>query len=209
MCVARESVGVWRNLAAHVLWEHEVAGSSPATPTTTALRAPTDPRAEGARPRGSAHRDSIERVSVVDAAAPVHVRSVLAVRAAPEAVWAVIADVPRWPTWNPGILDCILEGDLEPGAALRWSSSAGPTRARLTAVEPPRLLAWASRSLGARTAVAWRIEPADAGAQVTAEGSVSGIAARVLAGRRRERTKAMLEAWLRLLALEAEHPPPG
>jgi hypothetical protein len=29
----RETVGVWRNLAAHVLWEHEVAGSNPAAPT--------------------------------------------------------------------------------------------------------------------------------------------------------------------------------
>ena len=31
-------------MATHVLWEHEIAGSSPASPTSLALARPLDPR---------------------------------------------------------------------------------------------------------------------------------------------------------------------
>jgi hypothetical protein len=30
--------GVWRSWLTHVLWEHEIVGSNPTTPTTTAAR---------------------------------------------------------------------------------------------------------------------------------------------------------------------------
>jgi Polyketide cyclase / dehydrase and lipid transport. len=37
--------------------------------------------------------------------------------ASPEAVWAVLADVDHWPSWNPGYAEAHLDGPLVPGSS--------------------------------------------------------------------------------------------
>src|SRR5690242_2742694 len=65
-------------------------------------------------------------------------------------VWAYVCDVGRWPEWAPTVLECRVAGGapLQPGSRVeqRAKGILGSTRGRsqeVTAVEPPRRLAFA------------------------------------------------------------------
>jgi hypothetical protein len=42
----------------------------------------------------------------------------------PETVWAVMADISRWPDWNADISAATLHGPVRPGTSLSWKSGA-------------------------------------------------------------------------------------
>jgi uncharacterized protein YndB with AHSA1/START domain len=143
-------------------------------------------------------------VSLVDERAPILVRAEIVVDADPEGIWALLADIPTWPEWDPGIREARLDGELTVGTTVRWASGSGRMTSRLTAVEPNRRLAYSGRSMGLRTRQCWTIEPRESGATVSVEASVGGLPARLLGRRLRRDTQASLDARLRLLKLEAE-----
>ena len=65
--------------------------------------------------------------------------------AAPAAtVWAILADGPSYPSWNPAVVR--LDGDIEAGSTIELVSVVNPKRTfRLTvaAMDPPRSMVWA------------------------------------------------------------------
>lgn len=126
------------------------------------------------------------------------------VDASPRQVWSVLADIAEWPTWNPVVRSATAPAELEAGAAFRRAAGQGTISARLLTVDAPRALAWRDRSLGLRAVHAWTIEERPTGCTVTIEACLTGIPARLLAGRLRRSTQQQLEAWVRLLKLEAE-----
>lgn len=67
----------------------------------------------------------------------------IAIDATPEAVWAVLADTSRWPTFDPYCER--IEGEPAMGAALTVYTPLAPGRAfpvKIVSFEPPRELAW-------------------------------------------------------------------
>ena len=140
----------------------------------------------------------------VDRGAPVLASAEADIEADPAIVWAVLADIAAWPEWNPAVRSASLPGDLRVGATFRWAAGPGTITSRLVTVDPPRLLAWTGRSMGLRAAHAWRVAPSADGSSVRTEESLSGLPARLFAGRLRRTLQADLEAWVRLLKLESE-----
>lgn len=70
------------------------------------------------------------------------------IRAAPDAVWSVVTDLPRYGEWNPFIT--AIEGELRVGARLRATFSLPGRSPRtftpvVTAFEPGRRLSWLGR----------------------------------------------------------------
>ncbi|MCB9682094.1 MAG: SRPBCC domain-containing protein [Alphaproteobacteria bacterium] len=68
--------------------------------------------------------------------------------------WAVLADLPAWPTWNPAVAS--LDGELALGARLRLGLRQGDRTVtvgvRITRLEPGRVLAWVGGVPGLTTA---------------------------------------------------------
>lgn len=80
---------------------------------------------------------------------PLTLRSSLVVAAPPEAVWAVLADVPRWPEWCPPVRRVTHFDGLEVGRRMAYVLGMGPGipvsfDVELQIVEPPHRLQWTS-----------------------------------------------------------------
>ncbi|MGY1602397.1 SRPBCC family protein [Geodermatophilus sp. SYSU D00815] len=98
------------------------------------------------------------------------------VAAPPEAVWAVLADVPRVGEWSSECRGAVwLDGatTAAPGARFRGSNRVRWSRwartCRVDVVDPPRELVWRTLPSGPyRDSVRWRValEPADGGTRV-------------------------------------------
>lgn len=136
--------------------------------------------------------------------APVVARGTVEVRAGRRRVWGVLADLEAWPTWNPVMRDVVLDGELEVGSRFRWAGAPVTIRRSLTEVDAPRRLAWDGRTLGVRDTCRWSIAVTPTGTRVSAERRLDGLVARLLGRRLRADTQRDLDAWLELLALEAE-----
>ena len=65
------------------------------------------------------------------------------INATPEAIWAILADGPSWPEWDPG-LDRI-EGRIALGEKIKVVTKLSPDRTfpvEVTEFEPARRMAW-------------------------------------------------------------------
>ena len=172
-----------------MLWEHEVAGSIPATPTTST-----------ASPRG-ASIGSVERVTI---SGPVGARAEIDIAAGQRVVWSVLADIDAWATWNPAVRESSLNDELEVGARFRYATALGSMRCRLVSIDAPSRLAWSTRVLTMGHQQVFELDGSVDACHVAGEATLSGPGAWLFKSRLDERLRADLDATLQLLRLEAE-----
>ena len=143
-------------------------------------------------------------ITEIDRQAPVVGASELEIPAAPEAVWKVLTDFERWPSWNPDVKSMSMQGPLAVGSEFEWRAGPGTITSTIQRVEPPRLIAWTGRTLGIRAIHFWWLEPRDAGTFVRTEESYDGLVARVLRRPLQKTLDRALEDGLRHLKAEVE-----
>lgn len=136
--------------------------------------------------------------------APAIVRKEIGIRAAPETVWAVHTNIDAWPSWHPDITRAALQGPLEPGSTFTWKSGPGSITSTLEVVEPPRLVTWTGKAVGARAIHVWRFEPTGDGTRVLTQESIEGWPVTLLKGFFRRTLDRSLDAWLAGLKTKAE-----
>ncbi len=92
------------------------------------------------------------------------------VAAPPERVWALLTDLSNLPDWSPELVRMVplKRGGLRVGqwylGINRRKAVVWPTRSVVAVLEPGRVLAWDTRSSGARWI--WELSPAGAGTRV-------------------------------------------
>ena len=97
-------------------------------------------------------------------------RAEVRIDAPPEEVWAALSDFSRMPAWSPELVRMVRlgRGGPAPGAQYVGINRRGPvvwpTRNRVVALEPGRMLAWDTVSSGARWI--FELEPDGAGTRV-------------------------------------------
>ncbi len=122
--------------------------------------------------------------------APVQATRSVPIAAAPSLVWAVLADIPSWPTWNTDVRDVSVPDGVRPGATFTWRSGAARISSTFAVVEPERELSWTGRTLGIHAVHVYRLEPwPDSTTTVVLEESWTGLPARLL----RRKCQAMLD----------------
>jgi carbon monoxide dehydrogenase subunit G len=93
------------------------------------------------------------------------------IQAAPAGVWAVVADIERWPEWTPSVHSVELEdaGPLRIGTRARLELRGTPSGTwEVTQLEHGRSFAWKTRSGPGVTVEAGHVvEPAGDGSVVT------------------------------------------
>lgn len=106
------------------------------------------------------------------------------VQAPPEAVWPLLEDVERWPTWTASMREVTLldPGPLAVGSRVRVRQPRLPATVwTVQELREGRSFAWGSSSPGMRTVGDHRVEPHPQGSLVTLTLRLTGPAAPVSA----------------------------
>jgi hypothetical protein len=141
----------------------------------------------------------------VNSRAPVVARVVVEIEADPQTVWDVLADLERWPDWNPDIRELSLNGPLTPGTKFFWRAGRSRITSQLLSVDPPSEIGWRGRTFGIDAIDVFRLEPTlRGGTLVSEEESWSGLPARLFRKRLRRLLQDSLAKGLRSLKTEAE-----
>ncbi|MDP9295828.1 MAG: SRPBCC family protein [Actinomycetota bacterium] len=139
----------------------------------------------------------------MDRSAPATAEGELQIAAPPETVWAVISDLPGWPSWNSEIKSITLEGPVAPGTVFRWKSKTSLV-SKLEVVDPPREIAWTGVTMRIRAVHVFRFEPRDGGTLAHSEESWRGLIPSVLKGYSRKTLQSGIDGILKSLKMEAE-----
>jgi uncharacterized protein YndB with AHSA1/START domain len=140
----------------------------------------------------------------IDRNAPATASGEVQIAASPETVWAVLSDLPNWPTWNADVRSMSLLGPLQPGTEFRWKSGSASLRSELQVVDPPREIAWTGTTIGIRAVHVFRFRPQDGGTLARSEESFSGLIPRVLKSYSRKTLRRGIDSVLGALKTEAE-----
>ena len=125
--------------------------------------------------------------------------------AAPEHVWDVLLDGPRWSLWNSGVDWMAVEAALAPGALLTIKPKGAPQTAfRIEAALPSRLLALAVRFGPVATLrLRWELTPEAGGTTIVQTVAIGGPLAGLLLRRAAQRIGDAMPASLERLAVRA------
>jgi uncharacterized protein YndB with AHSA1/START domain len=142
----------------------------------------------------------------VNKAAPVVAASEIEVAAPPDAVWDVLTDFDRWPTWNPDVKSMSFDGDVAEGSKFRWRSGPGRIVSTIRRVERPRLIGWTGKTFGASAVHVYRLEGRDGHTLVKTEESFEGPVARLARRPMQRMLEKALEKGLSHLKARVEQP---
>ena len=140
----------------------------------------------------------------VNSAAPAIATGDIEIRAKPESVWDVLADIDNWPSWNPDVKEAKLTGGLKVGSSFRWKAGPGTITSTLEQVDRPREIGWAGRTMGIIAVHVYRLESSGEGTMVHTEESFDGLIARLLKGPTRRTLQKGIDGGLASLKAEAE-----
>ena len=115
--------------------------------------------------------------------APAFSEGRIEVDASPEQLWDLLADLERWPSWNPDVTSVAVERPIAEGTVFRWKAGPGTIRSTLRRVERPSALGWTGRTFGIDAIHVWRFDPHGATTVASMEESFDGLVARLFRGR--------------------------
>lgn len=117
----------------------------------------------------------------VDDLAPTQAAGEIVIEAAPERVWAVLAEVEGWPSIRADISDVRAEGPAAPGVRFTWQAGANRLTSRFAVVEPGRRLTYTSVAPGTRVAHVYELAASGTGTSLRCRESLAApILARFL-----------------------------
>jgi uncharacterized protein YndB with AHSA1/START domain len=136
--------------------------------------------------------------------APATAEGELHIDADPQTVFAVLAAIDHWPSWNPDVKSIQLQGPVQPGTTFRWKAGPSSITSTLQVVDPPRELAWTGTTMGIRAVHVFRLQPSQDGTLARSEESWEGLPARLLKGYSRRTLDKGIHSVLSYLKAEAE-----
>lgn len=141
--------------------------------------------------------------------APVTCSKSILINARPEQVWAVLADINGWATWQIDISNRAtdrpkLNGPLQPGTTFDWKTGGAGIHSTLHTVEPNRSLGWTGKTFGMYAIHNWTLTEVAGGTQVSVDESMDGLLASLFKASFNRNLASGMQHWLELLKSESE-----
>lgn len=90
-------------------------------------------------------------------------------------VWAILADIPRWPEWQTDITDVTIARSPAAGVTFSWSLSGNNITSRIVVFEPIKTISWTGRLFTSRAIHLWALTTLpDGRTRVQTRESISG-----------------------------------
>jgi hypothetical protein len=140
----------------------------------------------------------------VNQEAPAVATGDIEIRADPEIVWDVLADIDGWPSWNPDVKSAELMGGLREQSVFRWKAGPGTINSTLQRVDRPREIGWTGKAIGMHAVHVFKLEPHAEGTKVHTEESLDGMLVRLFKGRTRKTLQKGIDESLSHLKAESE-----
>ncbi|MGH2697999.1 MAG: SRPBCC family protein [Actinomycetota bacterium] len=136
--------------------------------------------------------------------APAIATGEIEIRADPEVVWDLLADIDNWPNWNPDVKEAKLMGGLRESSVFRWKAGPGTITSTLESVDRPQEIGWRGKTMGINAVHVYRLEPHGEGTKVHTEESFDGLIVRLFKGSTRKSLQKGIDGGLVSLKKEAE-----
>jgi hypothetical protein len=136
--------------------------------------------------------------------ASVIAKGMIEIHASPEIIWDIIADIKRWPIWNPDVKNASLEGEMIKGSKFKWKSGSVTISSVLQEVDRPRFIGWTGKTMGIKAVHIWKLEPENAETVVRTEESWEGPLTHLTPGRTQNMVQKSMNDGLNYLKIEAE-----
>lgn len=124
------------------------------------------------------------------------------INASIEKVWEVLADMEKWPTWNPDVRKVTLEGEVAEGTFFNWVQGRTHGVSQIQQVNKPFSLAWTSKAKMVKRIYVWSLESDENQTIATISASFQG--AFVVLVENHQKVYNELLSWLELLKKQAE-----
>jgi uncharacterized protein YndB with AHSA1/START domain len=140
----------------------------------------------------------------IDRDAPATAEGEIQIAAPPDTVWAVMADLSGWPTWNSDVKSMAFDGRLQPGSTFRWKAGSASLVSTLQVVDAPREIGWTGVAMGIHAVHVFRFEPTDGGTRARSAESFRGLIPTLLRRYSRRVLQRGIDGILASLQVEAE-----
>ena len=140
----------------------------------------------------------------VNKEAPAIATGDIEIRAKPEVVWDLLADIDNWPRWNPDVKEAKVMGGLRESSVFRWKAGPGTITSTLEKVDRPREIGWRGKTMGINAVHVYKLEPSAEGTKVHTEESFDGPVASLLRRAMRKTLQKGIDGGLKHLKAEAE-----
>lgn len=136
--------------------------------------------------------------------APVVQEAAIEIAAPPAAVWKLLSELEKWPSWQPRIAYARAGAPPAPGLPFRWKVNGTPIASVFQVVQPREALGWTGRTLGASAIHTWRIRPTAEGCRVEVAESMDGWLVRLFRKAMNDSLARDVRFWLERLKEAAE-----
>ena len=141
----------------------------------------------------------------IDEHAPDRVHLEADIAAPPAKVWALLANAPAWPSWEPDISGVSVNQPLASGTRFDWKAGSSTLHSEVRFFEPGQRIIWTGKVLTAKAIHGWTLTPAPGGhTRVVTEESMDGLLMATLLPS--EKLSAADASWLAALKKAAEKP---
>ncbi len=140
----------------------------------------------------------------VNKEAPAIATGDIEIRATPEVVWDLLADIDNWPRWNRDVKEATLMGGLRESSVFRWKAGPGTITSTLEKVDRPREIGWRGKTMGINAVHVYKLEPSAEGTKVHTEESFDGLVVSLLKRSMRKTLQKGIDGGLAHLKAEAE-----
>jgi hypothetical protein len=140
----------------------------------------------------------------INSSAPAVATHELLINAPAPRIWGLVAEIGRWPDWNPAVKSAKLNGAFEVGTSFNWKSGGISIVSTLQEIQPTTKLAWTGKAIGTRAIHVWSFQPTPAGVLVHTSESFEGWLVSLMRKAMQKTLDESLVAWLNELKRKAE-----
>ncbi|NVK03197.1 MAG: SRPBCC domain-containing protein [Flavobacteriia bacterium] len=140
----------------------------------------------------------------INKTAPVVESKEIEIKASPEKVWSIMADIDRWAEWNVNIKNPKTLSEPAVGSQFKWKNNGSNITSTLHTFEPNQEMGWTGKNFAAKAIHNWYLTPTENGTKVRTEESMEGFLMNLMKKKMNDVLVEDMTTWLAQLKAKCE-----